>query len=116
MKEDCPPRQSASVWNRFWSPRAYVETFPVDAPPEEMSEVNSRNARWLKAHMDIYILRWGVLWAATVMLAIFASGDDTPGLLFPLALAATMLSSLGLGAMLYIYRRAWKTLQRTESE
>ena len=33
-----------------------------------------------------------------------------------LALAATLLSSLGLAAMLYIYRRAWKTLQRTESE
>ncbi|MDM0108446.1 hypothetical protein QTH97_26090 [Variovorax sp. J22R24] len=30
-------------------------------------------------------------------------------------LAATLLSTLGLAAMLYIYRRAWKTLQRTES-
>ncbi|MGJ7512645.1 hypothetical protein [Variovorax sp. GT1P44] len=33
-----------------------------------------------------------------------------------LDLAATLLSILGLAAMLYIYRRAWKRSRRTESE
>lgn len=49
--------------------------------------------------MDIYILRWGVLWALTVALAIVATSEDVPDLLYALALAATLMSSLGLGAM-----------------
>ena len=74
--------------------RAYVE-----ATPQEVSEISFRNAMWLRMHMDIYILRWGVLWALTVALAIVATSEDVPDLLYALALAATLMSSLGLGAM-----------------
>ena len=62
--------------------------------------------------MDIYILRWGVLWAFTVVLAILATSEDVPDLLYALVLAATLMSSLGLGAMLHIYRRATKAAQQ----
>lgn len=67
---------------------------------------------WLKTHMDIYILRWGVLWALTVVLAIVATNEDVPDLLYALVLASTLMSSLGLGAMLRIYRRATKAVEQ----
>lgn len=62
--------------------------------------------------MDIYILRWGILWALTLVLAMVATSEDVPDLLYALALAATMMSSLGLGAMLQIYRRATKATRQ----
>lgn len=76
-----------------------MEVVPVEATPQEVSEISFRNAMWLRMHMDIYILRWGVLWALTVALAIVATSEDVPDLLYALALAATLMSSLGLGAM-----------------
>ena len=116
MIEDRRSVERASVWNRFWFPRAYIETWPADASPQEMREISARNAKWLKAHMNVYIRRWGVLCAFTVTLAI-ATDDDTPSLLSTVAIAATLVSSLGLGAMLCIYRRAWKALEHwPESE
>jgi|SRR4051794_21348504 len=112
MNEDRQPSLPASVWNRFWSPRAYVETLPVDASTQEVREISLRNAMWLRTHMDIYILRWGVLWASTVVLAIAATSEIVPDVLCALAFAATFMSSWGLGAMLRIYRRATKAIRQ----
>lgn len=106
MNENHQPVKQASVWNRFWSPRAFVQMWPSDASSQEVREISLRNAMWLKTHMDIYILRWGVLWMTTMILAIVATNEDVPDLLYAIVVAATLMSSLGLGAMLRIYRRA----------
>jgi hypothetical protein len=66
---------------------------------------------WLKTHMDIYILRWGLLWVFTVLVAILASDEEIPDLLYALILAATVMSAFGLAVMLRIYRRASKAVR-----
>lgn len=55
-----------------------------------MRSIGLRNAMWLKVHMDIYILRWGVLWAFFVMLAILAAEANIPDLLYAVVLAASL--------------------------
>jgi len=56
--------------------------------------------------MDLYILRWGVLWACSVALAILAAGDGVPAVLFVVALLVAIGSAGGLAAMIWTYRRA----------
>ncbi|VTU46214.1 hypothetical protein SRS16P2_00549 (plasmid) [Variovorax sp. SRS16] len=103
--------QDTSVWRRFWSPRTFLEVVPGGATSEEAGEINYRNAVWLKTYMDIYILRWGALWALTIFLVISATGEEIPDLVYVLTLASTLVSSVGLATMILIYRRAAKAIQ-----
>ncbi|MBT2324713.1 hypothetical protein J7E62_20430 [Variovorax paradoxus] len=61
--------------------------------------------------MDLYILRWGVLWAACLVLALLAADDEVSALLFVFALVATMASFFGLVSMVLLYRRAVRALR-----
>mgnify|MGYP003583799214 CR=1 FL=1 len=103
--------RAASVWSRFWSPASVLEPVPADAGAQEREAIKLRNNTWLKTYMDIYILRWGVLWAACMVLTILAWSDAVPGVLFALAGAAAVASLLGLASMILIYRRAARALQ-----
>ena len=99
----------ASIWNRFWSPKSFLEQIPPAASAAEAEAIEQRNNVWLKTYMDMYILRWGALWAASLALAILMT--DAPGILFGLALAANLTALVGLVAMIVIYRRASRALQ-----
>jgi uncharacterized membrane-anchored protein len=99
----------ASIWNRFWSPKSFLEQIPPAASAAEAEAIEQRNNVWLKTYMDMYILRWGALWAASLALAILMT--DAPAILFGLALAANLAALVGLVAMIVIYRRASRALQ-----
>jgi uncharacterized membrane-anchored protein len=99
----------ASIWNRFWSPKSFLEQIPPAASAAEAEAIEQRNNVWLKTYMDMYILRWGALWAASLALAILMT--DAPAILFGLALAANLTALVGLVAMIVIYRRASRALQ-----
>ena len=99
----------ASIWNRFWSPKSFLEQVPPAASAGEAEAIAQRNNVWLKTYMDMYILRWGGLWAASLAVAILMS--DAPGILFGLALAANLAALVGLVAMIVIYRRASRAVQ-----
>ncbi|MDM0074857.1 hypothetical protein QTH90_10730 [Variovorax sp. J2P1-59] len=103
-----PPAHTPSIWKRFWSPTSLLEQVPADASPAQAEAIRHRNNVWLKTYMDMYILRWGALWAATMVLAVLAADDDVPGLLFTAALAAAIGAFAGLAAMILTYRRAAK--------
>lgn len=77
-----PSKENAnagSVWIRFWSPTSALEPTPAHASAPERAAIRSRNYVWLKTYMDIYILRWGALWAACLVLALLATDDAVPG-------------------------------------
>ncbi|VTU17228.1 hypothetical protein H6CHR_00722 [Variovorax sp. PBL-H6] len=103
--------RAGSVWIRFWWPTAALEPTPAHASAPERAAIRTRNYVWLKTYMDIYILRWGALWAACLVLALVTTDDSVPGALFALALTATMMSLFGLLAMILIYRRAARALK-----
>jgi len=105
------PRESrpASIWNRFWSPRSFLERVPPTASAQEAEAIEQRNNLWLKSYMDMYILRWGGLWAASLAAAVLMM--DAPGLLFALVLASNLAALVGLVAMILIYRRAAGAVQ-----
>ncbi|CAN7659279.1 hypothetical protein LJR084_005312 [Variovorax sp. LjRoot84] len=109
-----PSKENAnagSVWIRFWSPTSALEPTPAHASAPERAAIRSRNYVWLKTYMDIYILRWGALWAACLVLALLATDDAVPGVLFAIALASTMASFFGLVSMVLIYRRAVRAVK-----
>lgn len=54
--------------------------------------------------MDMYILRWGGLWAALLAVAVLMT--DASAFLFALALASTLAAFVGVVVMILIYRRA----------
>ncbi len=110
-----PEPRPASIWSRFWSPRSFLEKAAPDASAEEVEAVVQRNDLWLKTYMDMYILRWGGLWAATLAVAVLVMEDA--GLLFALALAANLAALAGLVAMILAYRRAARAVrQRTQGK
>jgi hypothetical protein len=109
-----PPKENAnagSVWIRFWWPISALEPTPAHASAPERAAIRSRNYVWLTTYMDIYILRWGALWAACLVLTLLATDDAVPGVLFAIALASTMASFFGLVSMILIYRRAVRGLK-----
>ena len=103
-----PPPHPPSIWKRFWSPTSLLEQVPADASPTEAEEIRHRNNIWLKTYMDMYILRWGGLWAATMVMAVLAADEDVSGVLFAAAIAAAIGAFTGLAAMIWTYRRAAK--------
>jgi len=103
-----PPSPSPSIWKRFWSPTSLLEQVPADASPTEAEEIRHRNNIWLKTYMDMYILRWGGLWAVTMVLAVLAADEDVSGMLFAAAIAAAIGAFAGLAAIIWTYRRAAK--------
>ena len=56
-----PEPRPASIWNRFWSPKSFLEQVPPAASAEAAEAIAQRNNLWLKTYMDMYILRWGGL-------------------------------------------------------
>jgi hypothetical protein len=94
----------ASIWNRFWLPRSFLEQVPARASAEEADAIRQKNNLWLKTYMDLYILRWGGLWAASLAVTLLLV--DVAGLLFVIALAVNLGAFVGLVAMILIYRRA----------
>lgn len=104
-----PESRPASIWNRFWSPKSFLEQVPPAASAEEGDAIAQRNNLWLKTYMDMYILRWGGLWAASLALTLLLV--DVAGLLFVLALASNLAAFVGLVAMISIYRRASRAVQ-----
>ncbi|MDM0108988.1 hypothetical protein QTH97_28875 [Variovorax sp. J22R24] len=105
-----PPAHPPSIWKRFWSPTSLLEQVPPDASPREAEAIRHRNNIWLKTYMDMYILRWGGLWAATMVLAVLAADESVSGLLFAAAIAAAIGAFAGLAAMVWTYRRAAKAI------
>ena len=99
----------ASIWKRFWSPNSVLEKVAPTASAEEAEAIEQRNNRWLKTYMDMYILRWGGLWAASLAVALLMM--EVAGLLFALALAANLAALAGLVAMIFTYRRASRAVQ-----
>ena len=104
-----PVPRPASVWNRFWSPKSFLEQVPTAASADEAEAVERRNNAWLKTYMDMYILRWGGLWAASLAVALLLMDGSAP--LFALALASNLAALAGLVNMILTYRRASKALQ-----
>ncbi|MBB3178430.1 hypothetical protein [Variovorax sp. Sphag1AA] len=102
----------ASIWKRFWSPTSLLEAVPDDAVVEEAEAIRHRNNVWLKTYMDMYILRWGVLWFCSVVLSILAADDGVPVGLFVIALLFAMGSLAGLASMIWAYRRASSALEQ----
>lgn len=102
---------AGSVWKRFWSPTSALEPTPADASAPERAAIRARNDMGLKTYMDAYILRWGALWAACLALTLLATDDAVPGMLFAIALAATMAAFFGLVSMILIYRRAARAVK-----
>lgn len=100
-----------SVWTRYWWPNAALKSTPPQASPAERAAIRSRNNVWLKTYMDLYILRWGVLWAVSLGLALLTTNDAVPGLLFAIALVLTLAAFFGLISMVMIYRRAAKAVR-----
>jgi hypothetical protein len=71
---DVPPQDdqpSVSVWRRFWLPYAYLDPLPPRSAPD-FRHVLRRNARWLDAHLGVYLQRWAFVWLATQVLLAFA--------------------------------------------
>jgi hypothetical protein len=99
----------ATVWSRFWSPRSLLEQIPPAASAADIDAIEHRNNVWLKTYMDMYILRWGGLWAASLVLALLMV--ELPGVLFALALAASLAALGGLVSMVLIYRRASRAVR-----
>ena len=64
-----PEPRPASVWNRFWSPKSFLEQFPPGVSDEEAEAIAQRNDLWLKTYMDLYILRWGAIIRSVVVWA-----------------------------------------------
>ena len=104
-----PESRPASLWSRFWSPRSLLEQVPPEASDKEAEAIVQRNDLWLKTYMDMYILRWGGLWAASLAVALLMM--EVAGLLFALALAANLAALAGLVAMILVYRRAARAVQ-----
>jgi len=104
-----PEPRPASIWNRFWSPKSFLEQVPPAASAEAAEAIAQRNNLWLKTYMDMYILRWGGLWAATLAVTLLLV--DVAGLLFVLALASNLAAFGGLVTMILIYRRASRAVQ-----
>lgn len=71
-EQDVPHQDDQpSVWRRFWLPYSYLEPLP----PRSASAFRytlRRNARWLDAHLGIYLRRWAVVWLATQVAMGFA--------------------------------------------
>ncbi|MDM0015686.1 hypothetical protein QTH87_24825 [Variovorax sp. J22P168] len=106
-----PGTRPASLWTRFWSPTSLLERVPPGASDEEAEAVARRNDVWLKTYMDMYILRWGALWAASVVVALLLA--ELGGPLFGLALIGNLAALVGLARMISIYRRAsWSVSRR----
>ena len=112
-----PPSEPrpASIWNRFWSPKNFLQRVPPEASPAEAQAIEHENNVWLKTYMDMYILRWGGLWAASLAMALLTM--EGAGLLFALALAANLVALCGLVGMILTYRRAARAVQeRTQGK
>ena len=103
------PRPAASIWNRFWSPKSFLERIPPEASAAEAQAIEHRNNVWLRTYMDMYILRWGGLWAASSAAAVLMT--DASALLFALALVSNLAALAGLVLMILAYRRASKAVQ-----
>lgn len=73
--------------------------------------IRHRNDVWLKTYMDMYILRWGGLWAGSLVLTVLAADERVPAALFAVALVATVGAFAGLAAMIWTYRRAARAIQ-----
>ncbi|SEB13658.1 hypothetical protein [Variovorax sp. YR216] len=101
---------TASIWKRFWSPTSLLEAVPEGATAGDAEAVRHRNDVWLKTYMDLYILRWGVLWFCSVVLAILAADDGVPAALFVVALVMAIGSAGGLASMIWTYRRASRAI------
>lgn len=99
-------RLAPSIWKRFWSPTSLLEEVPPDATADEADAIRHRNDAWLKKYMDLYILRWGVLWACSLALTILAADDGVPTILFVVALLTVTGATGGLASMIWTYRRA----------
>ncbi|MDM0110778.1 hypothetical protein QTI66_01385 [Variovorax sp. J22R133] len=104
-----PEPRRASIWSRFWSPKGLLEQVPPGASAGEAEAVYRRNDIWLKTYMDMYILRWGALWATSLAVALVLM--DEPGLLFFLALALNLTALVGLIVMVMVYRRASRAVR-----
>jgi len=104
-----PPPRPASIWNRFWSPSSFLEQIPPEASAGEAKAIEHRNNVWLRTYMDMYILRWGGLWAASSAAAVLMT--DASALLFALALASNLAALAGLVLMILTYRRASRAVQ-----
>lgn len=61
--------------------------------------------------MDVYIMRWGVLWFFSLVLAILAAGDGVPAGLSVASLLAAIGSAGGLAYMIWTYRRASRAIE-----
>lgn len=111
MNDSAGRIQHRSIWRRFWLPAASLEEAPLQAGEAEREAIRRRNDLWLKTYMDIYIIRWGVLFAVSLGLAMLATDEAVPGLLFALTVAMTVAASAGLVAMVLIYRGAAKAVR-----
>ncbi|WP_307614322.1 hypothetical protein [Variovorax boronicumulans] len=94
----------ASTWSRFWSPKSLLEQVPPTASSAEAEAIEQRNNVWLKTYMDMYILRWGGLWAASLAIVLLVA--DASAFLFAIALVPNLAALGGLVAMILTYRRA----------
>jgi hypothetical protein len=103
MPDTPKPTHRRSIWSRFWLPSHSLEGTPLQAGAAEREAIRSRNDLWLKTYMDIYIMRWGVLFAVSLGLAVLATDEAVPGLLFALIVAVTVAASAGLVMMILIY-------------
>lgn len=83
----------------------------MDGEETEREATRSRNDLWLKTYMDIYIMRWGVLFAVSLGLAVLATDEDVPSLLFALVVIMTVAASAGLVAMILIYLGAVRAVR-----
>ncbi len=64
-----------SVWRRFWLPYSYLEPLPPRSAPAFRHTLR-RNARWLDAHLGVYLKRWAVVWLASQVALAFAERAD----------------------------------------
>lgn len=111
MTPASPSRPSMSIWKRFWSPTSLLEVVPEGATADDAEAIRHRNDVWLKTYMDVYILRWGVLWFFSVVLAILTADDGAPTGLFVIALLFVIGSVGGLASMIWTYRRASSAIE-----
>ncbi|CAN5409689.1 hypothetical protein BH10PSE18_BH10PSE18_00620 [soil metagenome] len=83
QQNDQPP---VSVWRRFWFPYAYLDPLPPrDAPT--FRHALRRNARWLDAHLGVYLQRWAVVWLATQVGLVLAERVEADLIASVLAMA-----------------------------
>lgn len=83
----------------------------MEVDETEREAIRSRNDLWLKTYMDIYIMRWGMLFAVSLGLAVLATDEDVPSLLFALVVLMTVAVSAGLVAMILIYLGAVRAVR-----